>query len=317
MSTKLFTQCNAKDFPDTDREIHIRPYDGPVEQTRKTFRHIKDLFHYNDNARKKRAIPLSHNKKNHINSDDSFVKNLLEKSPGSKCVASPPHNQHNLNRLKRNIDELDPLNNPENGQPNINYKRDKRRAQEQLNYLQEQYTRCSRNADDSSSCDDIYQKFVTLTKQVNEQFSAFAKDFKHIRKGGKKSSEEHDDHHKKHQTKDKVEETTTTQVPATTTNKDEPIPKKHENRDESDLVRQTYLGDGFFYSYQHPPKVHEELTDEAKKTHGADAHLSTRGGMQRDERPSNVKNEHALKNTDITNVAKPPDVTGNCIHIIT
>lgn len=300
-----------KDFPDADKEIHIRPFDGSADRSQNTFKHFKDLFHYTDNARKKRQIPV--NRKNHLNSDDSFVKNLLKKSPGSKCAAPPPNNQHNSNRPKRNIDELDPLNNPgviypppEIGRPNVDYKRDKRRAQEQLNFLEQEYTRCSRNADSSANCDDIYQKFVALTKQVNEQFSAFANDFKQIRKGGKKLSEEHDYHKMPDQTKDKVKVTVTTEVPPSTTTKDAPIPKKLDNRDESDLARQTYLGDGFYYSYQHPPKVHEDLTDDAKKGHGADAHLSNRQGMQHD-----VKNEQAAKNTDTGNAAKTPDVTGN------
>lgn len=295
---------NFKDFSANERRIQIHSSNEPTENSENMFTTaVKELFTYNhQNLRKKRE--LSNNniiKDEPSKSIGSFVKNVLTKSTKNKCAATQQHQNIRHNRIKRNLDELDPLNNldvinpPLDSQTEMEYKRNKRRAQEQLNFLHQEFTRCSRNAD--SNCDDIYNKFVALTQEVNARFSEFANDFKQIHNGGgssKKTTEEKIDSETK-----KPDEITTKVSP--TTNKETPIPKKTEHRDEANIVGQTYLGDGFFYSYQHPPKVHEDLTSESKKLHS-----SNRQETQHDE---HIKTDQNSKTTDTQ--VKPQDLTGS------
>lgn len=94
----------------------------------------------------------------------------------NKCAVKPTESRQL--RTRRNIDPIENLE--DFSLPAIHSKRDyvrvKRTAQAQLRSLKQQYTRCNREA--GQHCDDIYNRYNILVKEVNEKLQNFAIDFK-------------------------------------------------------------------------------------------------------------------------------------------
>lgn len=221
----------------------------------------------NIGSRSRRAI--------HSDIDEEPEKSFFdipEKNSVDKCEATNHnHKRNSKDRIKRETD-LDPVNNAksfsvaEDEGSKLEYIRLKRKAEKILHYLDREFQRCSRDTKGDENCKDIYDKFVLLTEEIKKRFSDFAHDFKEHNQRIKDSKAKNGDSIINLDNKNETHPELKEEEPITAKPEESKLVPVKQNHHEEDLVSQVHLSDGFYYSYQHPPKIHEELIDDAFNT---------------------------------------------------
>lgn len=174
----------------------------------------------------------------------SIFNHKKDSSPG-ECKASKRENEAMRKRRKRNVfsTSRDHLNS--------DFVRDKRRAEQELLQLQHKYMQCSKYVGPGEkACIEIYDKFQTLVKEVNEKFHRFSYDHFEAPPNMEKETEKI-----KKKDPDAVQQTKEQKQPK----QPSPVPNLQKNIEN---VGQTYFGDGVYsYSYKDIPKFHEDLEE--------------------------------------------------------